>query len=211
MNGAREFCLQLKQGPAFLFLGQDYLKLDTGKNPFLQGILRKYGGDSPGESYDEVFQSSAAADGNNSIAWMDGLCDRLAAPQWLETISHYPWSGVFSSSFDDIWLRTFRIPWRDIQSVYEDKYKFHNIRSRTHLNCVFLYGSIAGTDEGQIPPLNKLAKIKRKPIATSLLNRLPDLVSPFGTLVIEGYAGNRDWVLPEDIYPILVLQNLLED
>ena len=40
-------------------------------------------------------------------------------------------------------------------------------------------------------------------MATALARRLPELVTPLGILVIEGYAGRRDLLAPEQFLPIL--------
>ncbi len=34
---------RMLQGPAVLFLGQSYLRLESGVDPFLSEVLRKYG------------------------------------------------------------------------------------------------------------------------------------------------------------------------
>ena len=44
---------------------------------------------------------------------------------------------------------------------------------------------------------------KRRQVAIALSRRLPDLVTPIGTLVIEGYAESNDWLVPDDLLPIL--------
>ena len=42
-DSTHELHLLLKRGPAILFLGQDYLRLETGTDSFLAEALRKYG------------------------------------------------------------------------------------------------------------------------------------------------------------------------
>ena len=41
MLNAQEFWNQLNRGPAVLFLGQDYLSLETGTDPLLTEIQEK--------------------------------------------------------------------------------------------------------------------------------------------------------------------------
>ena len=43
LKDVTEFCKSLEKGPAFLFLGQDYLRLESDKDPFRSEVLRKYG------------------------------------------------------------------------------------------------------------------------------------------------------------------------
>jgi hypothetical protein len=38
-----ELYLKLNQGPAFLLLGQNYLRLESGTDSFLSEVLRKFG------------------------------------------------------------------------------------------------------------------------------------------------------------------------
>ncbi len=42
MMSEEDFYSQLKRGPAFLMLGQSYLAAESGTDPFLKEILRKY-------------------------------------------------------------------------------------------------------------------------------------------------------------------------
>ncbi len=48
MNRTSEFYTMLKRGPALLLLGQAYLQLESGTDPFLAEVLRKYGKANPG-------------------------------------------------------------------------------------------------------------------------------------------------------------------
>jgi hypothetical protein len=36
-----------------------------------------------------------------------------------------------------------------------------------------------------------------------LADRLPELITYFGVLIIEGYACERDWFAPQDLFPIV--------
>lgn len=45
-----EFYKRLTKGPAFLLLGQDYLRLEMGHDPFLTEIIRKYNHNVTGTS-----------------------------------------------------------------------------------------------------------------------------------------------------------------
>ena len=44
MADLTEFWGRLNQGPAVLFLGQDYLRLETGEDPLLCEIATRFGG-----------------------------------------------------------------------------------------------------------------------------------------------------------------------
>jgi hypothetical protein len=198
-----EFCSRLKRGPAILFLGQDYLRLESGVDPFLSEILRKYGKvTEPDTQYDLILESDAKNSPEASLAWMQKLCDRFSIPPWLSTVGEFAWSAVFTSAIDLIWVKAFRSDWRELQPIFEEKYKPHNPRSRQVLNCNFLYGRVDRVDESEHPPLTKLEFLRRKQIAVSLARRLPETVTALGVLVIEGY-GLLDWLKLEEFIPII--------
>ena len=72
-----------------------------------------------------------------------------------------------------------------------------------NLHCTFLYGCVNQTERESRPPLNSIERLARKQVAVALARRLPEAVTPMGTIVIEGCAGDADWLSPEDLVPIL--------
>lgn len=205
MNQAlNDFYTKIKRGPALLLLGQDYLRLESGTDPFLSEILRKYDKISLGPfHYTQILEGGAHQNIESALAWMQERCDCLSTPQWLNTIAEFAWSGVYTSAIDLIWLRAFRLEWRDLQSLFEEKYRPNDPRNRSRLHCTFLFGRVDRTEEAERPPLTRFDWLKRKQVAVALARRLPELITPFGVLVIEGYAGERDWLSPEDLLPII--------
>jgi len=204
LKGVKEFCNFLKRGPAFLFLGQDYLQLESGKDPFLSEILRKYGKISADLSqYSLIFEGEAKSSGESALAWMQERCSRLSIPQWLKTVASFNWNGVYSSAIDVIWSSAFRSEWRELQHIFEEKYEPIDPRNRLKLHCTYLFGNVNRTEEEERPPLTEVEFLTRKQIAVALARRLPEILTPLGVLVIEGYAGERDWFSPEDFLPIL--------
>ena len=198
----QEFCLQLKKGPAFLFLGQDYFRLQTGADPFLAEILRKYRDGGAARSYFEIFESRADDSPESAVAWMEERCRRLSTPEWLTLAASFPWNGVYSSAIDSIWPAAFRNSWRDVQPVFEESYKPQDPRNRFVLHCTFLFGCVNRTDLGFRPPLRRSEWRQQKQIAISLARRLPELVSPLGTLVVEAHAAERDWYELDELLPM---------
>ncbi len=194
---------QLKEGPIFLLLGQNYLRLETGTDSFLVEVVRKYG-KSDGEilHYGHILRGQAKVEPETSLDWMRQRCEHLPPPTWLKTVAKLQWNGVYTSAIDTIWRNEFEIDWRSLRSVVEKKHKPSDPRSPTNLVCTFLYSNI---DEGDTerPPLTTFELDKRDLVATELLNRLPELVTPFGMLIIEGYAGRRDWLAPKLLFPII--------
>ncbi|MBA3991926.1 MAG: hypothetical protein C0469_00265, partial [Cyanobacteria bacterium DS2.3.42] len=202
----RELYQRLVRGPAFLLLGQGYLSLQSKSDPFLSAVAKKYAETSSvpnAQSYDVILNSAASKDPSAAFAWMQQRAERIAVPDWLQIVSGYAWNGVFSSAIEDVWVRGFKSEWREVQMLFDDKYKPLDPRNRHRLHCHFLFGSVSGPERSDQAPLHKFDWLKRKQIAVSLARRLPELVSPMGALVIEGYRGNDDWLNLDDLLPIL--------
>jgi len=85
----------------------------------------------------------------------------------------------------------------------EEKYEPINPRNRLKLHCTYLFGNVSRTEEEERPPLTEFELLTRKQTAVALARRLPKILTPLGVLVIEGYAGERDWFNPEDFLPII--------
>lgn len=195
---------QLNQGPAVLLLGQRYLQLETGEDAFLSEILRKYS-QTPLQSVDyfQIFNTNAQDSVEASLAWMQERSGRLSVPRWLITVADYPWSAVYTSAIDTIWTRAFRKEWRSIQPLFEEKFDPPDPRNRTNLHCTFLFGNVGRAEATERPPLTRYELLSRKQVAVALARRLPEILTPFGVLLIEGYGGERDWLQPDDLFPIL--------
>jgi hypothetical protein len=199
----RAFCERIKRGPTILFLGQNYLRLDTAVDPFLSEVLRKYG--KPGEvakNYGQILDSEANRSPEHALAWMHERSKRLSAPDWLTIVASYPWSCVYTSAIDAIWISSFRMPWRELQPVFDEVYKPSDPRNKSKLHCTFLFGCVDRTDEEQRPPLTPFDWRKRKQVAVGLARRLPEILTPLGSLIVDGY-GVDDWYAPDDLLPII--------
>ena len=203
MLNAQEFWNQLNRGPAVLFLGQDYLSLETGTDPLLTEIQEKFGSSSDSPGYKRLFDGSANQDGDAALSWMSERCRRLPQPDWLQSIASFQWNSVFSSAVDPIWLQTFRNDWREVAPIYDDEYFPRDPRNRRQLHCTFLFGSLNQTEDKQRPPLSLTDFLIRKQVAVALARRLPDTLSALGVLAIEGYQGKEDWFSWEDLFPVL--------
>ncbi|MEN6293567.1 MAG: hypothetical protein ABFD07_16330, partial [Methanobacterium sp.] len=197
--------LLLKKGPAILFLGQDYLRLESGSDPFLSEIIRKYGPNfsSKSSQYNLIFESNAQNSVEFSLSWMHERCNRITPPQWLNIVAEYSWNSVYTSAIDIIWQTVFRNEWRELHPIFDDKYFPNDIRSPSRLHCTYLYGNVSRSEEIERPPLDFISFASRESVVVSLANRLPEIVTPFGVLIIEGYAGERDWFDPRRLVPII--------
>ncbi len=198
------FLARLRQGPAFLFLGQAYLKLQAAEDPLLALSLKKYGPAPAGTpSYNDLLSSSAGNAGEAAFAWMEERCRLISVPKWLEMVASFAWSGVYSSAVDSVWPRAFRTDWRELQSILEEKYRPRDPRNKSILHCTYLFGCVNRTDLAERPPLNKGEWRSRRQVAIALTRRLPELLTPRGVLAIEGYRGLNDWLPLDDLLPTI--------
>lgn len=192
-----------RKNPAFLFLGQNYLSLDSGRDHFLAEILRKYNNGEEPTDYKQIFLGEAHKSKELTLAWMHERCSRFSPPQWLEIVAKFPWNGVYTSAIDEIWTRAFRSEWREIQPIYDLDFDPSEPRNRSRLHCTFLYGCVNQTEANKTPPLKKLELTRRNQVATNLASKLKELITPLGVFIIEGYAGEKDWFSPESLYPVI--------
>ena len=201
---ARELSVRLRQDPAVLLLGQAYLKLDRGADPFLADVLAKYGPeDAEPRDYNQVLRGTAHQAAEAALSWMQQRSERMSTPKWLEAVASLAWSSVYTSAIDALWYRSFRSQWRELHPIFQTKVNPADPRNRTWLHCTFLFGCINRAEEGERPPLSRREWLSRKQDAIVLARRLPEIITPFGVLVIEGYDPANDWLPIEDLLPIL--------
>jgi len=114
------------------------------------------------------------------------------------------WSSLYTSAIDVVWYPTFRKEWRELQPIFEESYKRAIRGTGSKLHCTFLFGCVNRTDDEQRPPLTSFEWKKRKQVAVALARRIPEIITPKGTLVIEGFS-EHDWFSPEELFPIIDL------
>lgn len=203
MSELESFWQQLNGGPAVLFLGQEYLKLETGNDPLLTQVRHRFGESVTDKGYDSLWRDEVTRSGDSALAWVSERCRHLPPPEWLSTVGDYAWSAVLSTAIDSMWLSAFRNEWRQVAPIYEDRYYPTNPRNRRELHCTFLFGSVDQTEINERPPLTQLEYFARQQTARNLAQRLPDMLTPLGVLAIEGYDFETDWLTLPDLYPII--------
>lgn len=182
-----ELAERIKRGPAYLFIGQSWLKSGTGHDAFLEQAIRKFTSASlKFTNYNDLFKTEASANQKEAVAWLHNRCQQIPLPEAFETISEFAWNGVVTSAIDDVLTRGLRKPWRDVQRVTDTTYEPTNPRSRTKLNVWCLFGNVAAPEANGWPPLTGLQFVQRKGTATVLANAVSDLVTSLGILCIEG-------------------------
>lgn len=142
-------------------------------------------------SYNQIFECRAKGLSEIALAWMQEHCKRLSPPQWLKTVASFSWNGVYTSAIDTIWMRAFRLEWRELQPLVDEKYKPSDPRNRSKLLCTLLFGNVNRAGESERPPLSKREWAKRNRVANNLLQRLPEIITPMDVLLIER-VGKRE-------------------
>jgi hypothetical protein len=121
----------------------------------------------------------------------------------MEIVARVPWNGVFTSAIDDVAANVFRNPRRDVQRILGLDYHVTEARSRSRIHLWYLFGNVTAPDESGQPPLNRLAMIRRKGIATQMAAQLKELVTVLGTVCFHGYDPDTDW-FDADLFYMLV-------
>lgn len=198
---------RLPVGPAFLFLGQGYLAAEGA----LQELLRlghiKFGGAATSEpdepSLRDLFAWARSTNHDDLRAWLRIQFDRLAPPESLQVIASYHWNGVYTSSIDLAVARAFRNEWREVQPVLCLDDHPLDPRNPARLHLTRLCGVVDRTEGDKCVPLTGQALRARLRIADGLADRLRDLLTPRGVLLIDGYHPADDWYDLNHLLPVL--------
>lgn len=193
---------RLRIGPSVLFIGQRYLSLDTGRDPVLELISRKYNAGERIENWEDALKTSLTRQGPEFTVWLDSVSRNMPRPAWLQVVADFAWSALYTSAVDSVWVDALRTPWREIgRTVYTDSDRPDQPRNKLDLSCTLLFGSSRWADHSPIP-MSPFELRRRRQHAVSLARRIPDLVTPRGILVLEGY-GPDDWMSPDELALIL--------
>lgn len=194
----QELLERLPGGPAFLLLGQVSDSLGEAP-PLVQQAASRAG---VGVETDYRVLGSLPREQRVSLYRALGDMSTTAEiPEWLEEVARYPWNGVLTTRVDGQVARAFDTEWRRVVTGTGAGPGRHP-RSSSELRVWALFGGVALPEEQQ-PPLDVLEAATTRRAALDLLQRLPDaLVTPRGTLLIEGY-DEHDWLKPDDLYALL--------
>ncbi|WP_322074017.1 P-loop NTPase, partial [Burkholderia cepacia] len=191
--------------PSFLFLGQDYLALETGRDHFLSSVLLKYAaGDKEVNSYRNLLIDCKFEDESAARTWIADTTLRLVTPKWLEIVSTMSWNGIYTSAIDTQITRTFRNDWRAVQPIFSKKFSPADARNPANLHVTYLFGGIEREEYDERTPLNEIDLIRRSADAIIMLSRLSEQVTPFGMLFIEGYNPSSDWLKAQELATMLL-------
>ena len=199
-----ELIQRMKIGPAALFLGQDHLCCNLTSNPFIDLLKQRYP-DHPGSSLSDFLPKLATEDRSAFLAWFHRRSAKIPISESLTTISEFAWNHVYTSAIDEVWVRAFSKNWRSLHSLFTENSFPQDIRDRHRLCATFLFGCVDKEDAESSVPCEEFELDSRRQIAVSLLRRLPDILTPRGILVIDGWNCANDWLHSADLYPVLKL------
>lgn len=118
---------------------------------------------------------------------------RIAIPDSLQTILGVPWNAIFTSCIHDVLDRASATDWRLVDPVFSDQRIPVDPRSRTQLHLFRLYGCVTRDIDIEQPPTNQIELLQRHAVASAMLSRLPELVTPRGVFVIDALELD-DWM-----------------
>lgn len=193
-------------GPMMLFLGQDYLTHENGQNAFLTALSKKYGDVIPPlemSNCNDLLKLRITESRNSVSSWTALLSKNITIPSKLNRLVDIAWASVYTSAIDSVIDHTLKTSWRKIQPVYDENYKIANPRNKFDLHVTYLFGALTRQDPLQAAPLTLMEKVKRQFTTNALLQRIPEVVTPKGLIIFEGYNHNHDWITIEQLYSLI--------
>jgi len=187
----------LRKRQCMLLLGQRYLADPDGDNRFFLDFEAVMGHADP---YDWWLN-----DGRDLAARKECLSpiDRaVGAPDIISSCLRLPWRAVFTTAFDGTLRRLLELPGlRSVSSVLTPQ--FGALATGGEITLGRLFGSIERPDPGEAPPQDLGDLRRRRTDATAILLRIRELLSPRGSLLIDGWDPAGDWLRPRDLAPAL--------
>jgi len=194
-----------KHRPTVLLLGQSYLGSPPPKNAFLKSVSEHFQLFLASQEHplDQLAAKLDKPDLSAELRYLHRRSESIPISEWLYDISEFAWSNVFTSAIDEVWTRAFRKPWRSLRSVFTENTWPLEARDPNQLCSSFLFGCVDKEDEDCRIPIGPFVIDERRQTAVALLRRLPEITTPLGVVLIEGYDPSYDWLRSEDLYPVL--------
>ena len=125
--------------------------------------------------------------------WLAERFARNSPPEWLSEVAALPWSAIFTSSLDGSLRDVFTLRGRDPQEVLTSVERPVALRSTARTPLYYVFGK-AGTGDPQGTPPSSRAGYRTRLTrhAIPMLNRLSEIVTPLGLLVIDSYSATND-------------------
>jgi hypothetical protein len=195
----------VKRRPTVLLLGQSYLGDSTKTNSFLRSVAEHFKLDESGAEtiLDQLIERLESRDASASLQYLHRRSETVPIAENLYDVSEFAWSNVFTSAIDEVWVRAFKKPWRSLRAVFTESAWPLEIRDHNALCSTFLFGCVDKEDEDCRIPKGLFNFDEKTQRAVALLRRLPEITTPLGVVLIEGYNPKTDWLKAKDLYPVL--------
>ncbi len=193
-----------RRRPTILLLGQSYLNATGRGDGFIKSIATHFKFD-PTKSeplLDQLNEFLGHGDLSGNLRYLHQRSETTPISQDLDTISNFAWSSVFTSTIDEVWVRAFKKPWRSLNTVFTEDAWPLEARDHNHLCSTFLFGCVDKEDHDSRIPAGSFELDERAQIAVSLLRRLPEVTTPLGVILVEGYDPKMDWLRAKELYPV---------
>lgn len=185
--------------PCVLVLGQDACRIADCSDAVLDLFLSHL---SRPRSEPRTWRTALTAPvTDEDLAWLTERFERNVVAESLEMALDLPWSAVFTSSIDPRITARLESRGRQPDPILASDHYPTVPRSTVRLPVYFLYGRSSDQHESARPPRSN-AELKRRNArhVAPLLSRLEDTATVLGTIVIDGYLPESDWLELDDLF-----------
>ncbi len=185
--------------PLVLVLGQHAWTVPGSSDSVLESALKRIGEPDGGQmSWRQVLIGSGSY--GDWSEWLAERFERRVHPKSIEALGQLPWSAVFTSSLDPTLHRSFSASGREPEPILTNDEFPKSVRSKSRPPLYYLFSKAGISD-----PSARIARdtfelnTRRTGHAIPILNRLAHTVTPIGTVCVEGYAPEADWLRLGDL------------
>lgn len=205
MPAIREILLETieEKRPLVLLLGQDAWRDSKREDAVLASALKKLGrGDDVGRGWSATLGSEPLP--ADYYGWLSERFERRVHPAFVEILSELPLSAAFTSSIDPTLTKLFSQRGRQAEPIRTAQEYPTVARSRARPPLYCLFSQAGEGDPKEQPPVSRFDLITwRTQHALPLLERMLDTTTPIGTIVVDGFGRDGDWLRFEDVLSVL--------
>lgn len=190
----------LKNGrPCILVLGQDASSIEDRPDPVLELFLTHLSRPATAPRTWRALLAPPLI--SEDLAWVTERFERNVVNESLEMTLDLPWSAVFTSSIDPQVTRRLESRGREPEAILAADHHPAVPRSTVRPPVYFLYGRSSDQHDSTRPP-RSIAELKRRNAkhVAPLLSRLEETATVLGTIVIDGYVPERDWLELDELF-----------
>jgi hypothetical protein len=182
--------------PAILLLGQDSANAVTSEDAFLRQVGLHL--QIPNFTWDKLLGSERLPE--SFYRWLAERFARNSSPEWLSEVAGLPWSAIFTSSLDGSLREVFTLGGREPQEVLTSVERPVAMRSTARTPLYYLFGRAGVGDPLGAPPNSRAGyRTRLMRHATPMLNRLSEITTALGLLVVDRYSTTNDWLPLESL------------